>query len=297
VGPEPHVAQEIASQPDCWRQAHDLAQDVSDRLPRAAEHVAVVGCGTSLFMAMAYAGLRESAGSGETDAFPASEFPTRRYDRILAISRSGATTEILDLLDRAKGHIPTVAITADPDSAVADYADEVIPLAFADEQSVVQTRFATSALALLRASLGQDGRVLADDGERALSRDLDPVLFEAAQITFLGSSWTVGLAHEAALKLRESAQAWSESYPAMEYRHGPISIAQPGRVTWMLGDPPLGLPDEVAATGAWFETGRGLDPMAELVVAQRVALAQAINRGLDPDHPRNLTRAVVLDTR
>jgi fructoselysine-6-P-deglycase FrlB-like protein len=297
VAQPPHVAQEIASQPHCWRQAGNLAHDVFDRLPRVAEDVAVVGCGTSLYMAMAYAGLREATGSGTTDAFPASEFPPRGYDRILAISRSGATTEIIDLLDRARGHIPTVAITADPDSAATDYADDVIPLAFADEQSVVQTRFATSALALLRSSLGEDVQAIADDAERALSRDLNPVLLAAAQTTFLGSSWTIGLAHEAALKLRESAQAWSESYPAMEYRHGPISIAQPGRVTWMLGNPPLGLSDEVAATGAWFETGDGLDPMAELVVAQRVALAQAINRGLDPDHPRNLTRAVVLDVR
>src|SRR3712207_7559300 len=46
--------------------------------------------------------------------------------------------------------------------------------------------------------------------------------------TFLGRGWTIGLANEAALKLRESAQAWTESYPAMEYRHGPISITAPG---------------------------------------------------------------------
>jgi CRISPR-associated protein Cas5a/b/c len=43
----------------------------------------------------------------------------------------------------------------------------------------------------------------------------------------------------------------------MEYRHGPISIAQPSRVTWMFGEPPHGLADEVAATGAWFEPGTG----------------------------------------
>ena len=294
---EPHVAGEIASQPACWRRAHDLAHTLTDRLPRADERVAVVGCGTSLFMAMAYATLRESAGIGETDAFPASELPaSRRYDRIIAISRSGATTEVLDLLGQVRGRVPTLAITADESSDVAGVADELITLGFADEQSVVQTRFATTTLALLRAALGHDLLALAEDAEQALSRDLDPTLTEAAQITFLGRGWTVGLAHEAALKLRESAGAWAESYPAMEYRHGPISIAQGGRVTWMLGEPPSGLADEVAATGAWFETGDGLDPMAELVVAQRVALAQAVNRGLDPDQPRNLSRAVVLDS-
>jgi len=93
--------------------------------------------------------------------------------------------------------------------------------------------------------------------------------------------------------MREASQSWTESYPAMEYRHGPISIAAPGRVTWHFGASPAGLADEVAATGARFEAG-ALDPMAELVRAQRVALARALARGLDPDSPRNLTRSVIL---
>ena len=45
------------------------------------------------------------AGQGETDAFAASEMPLgRRYDRVLVLSRSGTTTEILQLLDRLPGH-------------------------------------------------------------------------------------------------------------------------------------------------------------------------------------------------
>lgn len=42
----------------------------------AGERTAIVGCGTSYYMAQAAAVLREEAGQGETDAFPASEFPT-----------------------------------------------------------------------------------------------------------------------------------------------------------------------------------------------------------------------------
>jgi glucosamine 6-phosphate synthetase-like amidotransferase/phosphosugar isomerase protein len=34
--------------------------------------------------------------------------------------------------------------------------------------------------------------------------------------------------------------------------------------------------------------------MATLVLVQRLAVALAVARGLDPDHPRNLTRSVVL---
>ena len=37
-----------------------------------------------------------------------------------------------------------------------------------------------------------------------------------------------------------------------------------------------------------------LDPLADLVRAQRLAVELAKNRGLDPDQPRNLTRSIVL---
>lgn len=68
----------------------------------------------------------------------------------MAITRSGTTTEVLHALGVA-GDIPTVAVTADPAAPVSGLAKTVIALEFADERSVVQTRFATSGLALLRA--------------------------------------------------------------------------------------------------------------------------------------------------
>jgi fructoselysine-6-P-deglycase FrlB-like protein len=302
-----HVEAEIASQPDCWRRAAELAG--APGLPGRGERVAVVGCGTSWFMGQAYAALREAAGHGETDAFQASEFPaTRRYDRVLAITRSGTTTEVIDLLGRLG--TPTTVITADPGRPAAELAGAAIVLDFADERSVVQTRFATSTLALLRASLGADVDRLACDAEVAVRLPLpvDPARCE--QITFLGRGWTVGLANEAALKCREAATFWAEAYPAMDYRHGPISIAGPRRVVWAFGDVPPGLPDDVEATGAAFLHSRHhggyaalgrwcggrepLDPMADLVLAQRVAVLLAAAQGLDPDFPRNLSRSVVL---
>jgi fructoselysine-6-P-deglycase FrlB-like protein len=290
----PQMAAELASQPDTWARAVAL-RDEQARLPGSGTRIAVVGCGTSWFMAQSYAWLREARGHGETDAFTASEaLVDRGYDAVVAITRSGTTTEVLELVQRLRGRVPTVGIIGDPTSPLVELVDEAVTLHFADERSVVQTRFATTTLAFLRASLGEDlGPAIADAG-RAIAEELDPELVAAEQFTFLGREWTIGLAHEAALKMRESAQAWTESYPAMEYRHGPISIAAPGRVAWYLGAPPTGLAAEVGATGARFETGR-LDPLAELVRVHRVALARARAVGLDPDAPRNLTRSVILD--
>jgi fructoselysine-6-P-deglycase FrlB-like protein len=287
-----HTEAEIASQPACWRRA--VENIPAGALPQPGERVAVVGCGTSWFIAMAYATLREQAGQGETDAFAASEAPTgRRYDRVLALTRSGTTTEVLDLLARTTGR--TTAITADPDTPIMSAADEVVVLDYADEKSVVQTRFATTQLALLRASLGEDlGQAIAD-AERAVAEPLPAELVDAEQFSFLGSGWSVGLAQEAALKMREASRSWTEAYPAMEYRHGPISIAGPGRVTWMLGAAPAGLREQVEATGGTF-TESGLDPMAELIRAQRVAVARAFARGLNPDEPMHLTRSVILSS-
>jgi fructoselysine-6-P-deglycase FrlB-like protein len=244
-------------------------------------------------MARAFAALREASGAGETDAFPASEFPsTRRYDRIVAITRSGTTTEVIQLLERLDDR-PRTVITAGQGSQAASVADASIILGFADERSVVQTRFATSALALLRAHLGEDLAPAILDGERALAEPLplEPTWFD--HVVFLGHGWTVAIAEEAALKLREATRTYSEAYPAMEYRHGPISLAGERSLVWVLGSPDPTLAEDAAATGASVRVA-SLDPIAELVLVHRVAIARAEAKGLDPDHPVHLTRSVVL---
>ncbi|GGU99406.1 hypothetical protein GCM10010260_39590 [Streptomyces filipinensis] len=289
-----HVEDELNSQPECWSRAAEAAKRYRDALPGPGERTAIVGCGTSYFMAQAVAGLRESAGQGETDAFAASEFPLgRSYDRVVALTRSGTTTEVLGLLGALKGRTRTTAVTGDPDTPVASMADDLVVLDFADERSVVQTRFATTALTLLRAHLGLHTDSVVADARTALATPLPEGLVGCTQFTFLGRGWTVGLAHEAGLKMREASLSWTETYPAMEYRHGPISITTEGTATWMLGPAPEGLAGQVRATGGLWIDG-GLDPLAELVRVQRLAVAVAAARGLDPDQPRHLTRSVIL---
>ncbi|MET7830321.1 MULTISPECIES: SIS domain-containing protein [unclassified Streptomyces] len=289
-----HVEDELSSQPECWIRAAEEAAGHGAALPAAGERVAIVGCGTSFFMAQAVAALREGAGQGETDAFAASEYPQgRSYDRVVALTRSGTTTEVLELLGRLRGHTRTTAVTADPHTPVMEAADDIVVLDFADERSVVQTRFATTALTLLRAHLGLHTDAVVADARTALETPLPEGLVDCAQFTFLGRGWTVGLANEAGLKMREASLAWTEAYPAMEYRHGPISVTTRGTATWMFGEAPDGLAEQVRETGALW-VGGGLDPLAELVRAQRLAVAVAAAKGLDPDQPRHLTRSVIL---
>ena len=286
------IAQELESQPGCWEEASRLAPGVGAALPSPGERVLAVGCGTSLHVAQSFAALRESSSQGETDAFPASEAPVdRAYDRVVVISRSGTTTEVVRLLDRVRG--PSVALTAVGGSPVAGRASAAIVLDFADERSVVQTRFATTALALLRRHLGQDLAAAIEDARGALASGPPEDLASYEHFVFLGRGWTVGLANEAALKVREASGSYSESYTALEYRHGPISLAGASSLVWAFSGVEPDLLDDVRATGARVVAG-DRDPMAELVLVQRMAVALAERKGLDPDHPRHLTRSVVL---
>jgi len=290
------VMQEIASQPECWSRAADLARTAatSAALPAPGERVAVVGCGTSLYMAEAFAGLREAAGLGETDAFAASEYPrSRRYDRVIALTRSGTTTEVIDLLRTLPAGQRSSVITTGAQLPASLVADDVIVMDFADEQSIVQTRFATSALALWRAHLGHSLDAAVADARTALAEGVPAGTGAQEQFTFLGTGWTVGLADEAALKLREMSQTWTESYPAMEFRHGPISVIGDRSVVWIFGAAPTGLVDELAVTGCTVVQS-ALDPMAHLISAQLLGVDVAERRGLNPDEPRNLTRSIVL---
>lgn len=296
-----HTRMEIASQADCWAEADRRAAGEVKGLPPIGDDVLVIGCGTSLYVAQVYAALREAAGQGRTDALPASEvtgaiFATRGYRCVLAISRSGTTTEVRTVLAALPAGVTPRAVTAVADSPIAGAVQTPVVLDFANEESVVQTRFATTAVALLRRHTGADlGHVIAD-GRRALTTALPAVPLvdaDAAHVVFLARGWAVGLASEAALKSRESAGSHSEAYPALEYRHGPISVAGPQTLVWALTSLDPDLRADITATGATLEEGE-LDPLAELVRVQRWAIAAADVAGLDADSPKHLARSVVL---
>jgi glucosamine--fructose-6-phosphate aminotransferase (isomerizing) len=290
------TSREISSQPSVWEQGIALADEARAALAAPGERMLVLGCGTSWFMAQSVAALRERAGYGETDAICASEYqPGRPYDRIVAITRSGTSTEVLDALRQAPAGARRVAVTAVSGEPVDDLTDVRLLLDFADETSVVQTRFPTTVLALARAALGEDLSGLVADGRTALAAPLPAAPADIDHLVFLGTGWTYGLANEAALKVREAAQAWSESYPAGDFRHGPVAVAGARTLVWTFGAVPAGL-DEVARGAGATVHRDGLDPVAQLVLAQRFALALAAERGLDPDRPRLLTRSVVLQS-
>ncbi|MFB9831433.1 SIS domain-containing protein [Actinoallomurus acaciae] len=284
---------EIASQPGSWIRAQAQSRSGPGGLPEAGEKVLVLGCGTSYYVAAAYAWLREQRGHGPTDAVIASELPEvlRPYDRVVAISRSGTTTEVHRALRRLGDDTPITAVLGALDTPIASLATDIVDLSYADERSVVQTRFPTTLLALLRAQLGARAQAeLVDSGERAVNAEVTETL--PRQLVVLASGWAAALAQEAALKCRESAGMWAEAYATGEYRHGPISVAGPDTLVWAMT--PLSAVEITAieATGARVHHG-GTEPLAELVLLQRHAVAWAASVGRDADLPVHLTRSVV----
>jgi len=291
-----HIEAEIATQPQNWRDAREVALEHRSLLPAPGEHVAVVGCGTSYYMAQAFAALREAAGLGVTDAWTPTEARLDRgYDRVVTITRSGTTTEVAELLAAISGRIPATVITSSPGTPVLELAAPILTPEI-DEESVVQTRFATATLAMLRWHLGEDLTEVAAAGQAVLDAPESSLgaAVTADQLTFVGRGWTTGIAQEAGLKLRESAQLWTEAYPMMEYRHGPVSISAPGRVVWAFGELVPDFAPDVAATGAELMHAP-IDAMADLLRVHRLCVVRARAAGLDPDQPRNLTRSIILD--
>ena len=289
------TTQEIASQPACWLQARQQAKVGVTGLPADGERVLVLGCGTSFYVAAAYAWLREQSGQGMTDAVIASELPTRvrDYDRVIAISRSGTTTEVSQALASLGGRMPVTAILGELGTPVGAAAQDIIDLSYADERSVVQTRFPTTLLILLRTSLGGSDAAIDVALEQVQSVIATPVKRrQPRQLVVLATGWAAALAQEAALKCRESAGMWAEAYASGEFRHGPISVAGPGSLIWALT--PL-TPVQVSAmvdTGATLYQGTN-DPQVELVDLQKHAVSWATAAGRNADLPTHLSRSVV----
>jgi fructoselysine-6-P-deglycase FrlB-like protein len=255
--------------------------------------VAVIGCGTSLHIGRAWSLARSAEGIGPTSACPASEVWAARGEVAILISRSGSTSEVLWAARALARSATTIGITAVRDSPLTALADHVIVLDFADERSIVQTRWATCVLAMLRAHIGHPIRDLAREAEEAVASELPVDPSGYSRFVFLGRGWAAGLADEAGLKLREGAGAWSESYPSMEYRHGPMSVTGVPTLVWSLGQLAPDLHADISASGAAVVSS-ARDPMVELIYVQRAAVSLALSRGLNPDAPEHLTRSVVL---
>jgi glucosamine--fructose-6-phosphate aminotransferase (isomerizing) len=161
-------------------------------------------------------------------------------------------------------------------------------------------------------------------------RTLAPKYGEAQSFLFLGRGVHYPIAREGALKLKESAYLHAEGYPSGELKHGPNALVAEGTPLVMIAtyDPAdadsvqryekvVHLMRDMRQQGAEIlaiaNTGdeaiasiatdviyidpapEPLLPIYEIVPLQLLSYFISIHRGIDVDHPRNLTKAVLFE--
>lgn len=247
-----------------------MAGDSELLLPHFGEHVAVIGWGCAWHAAIAYAGLRQEAGHGPTEAFTPTEVPPyRTFDRAVVLAADGEdpwTRERLHSLRREA--VITTVITARSDSTAAALAGHLITVSFASERTP-GTRFATSVMALVRAHLGEDLEPVIAGAEEAMRSPSEPEWAAFAGHLFLGHGWTLGPANAVASTFRRFGLTAS-SCVASEWREATAFPVGTGTLAWIFGAPDDSIGEELAAAGATVRIA-DRDAMVELVRAQMAA--------------------------
>jgi glucosamine--fructose-6-phosphate aminotransferase (isomerizing) len=210
---------------------------------------------------------------------------------VIGISQSGASPDIVGVLEAAvRQGAPTLAITNDPSSPLANVADHVVGLAAGPELAIAATKtYTTSLLAIARLSLALDpdpaasaalaavpdamaAALVAESGVTALAAELAAAPGSFDRCVVIGRGFEYATAREWALKLKELGQVFADPYSAADFRHGPIALVHPGIPVLVLapaGDAAAGQVDLLGDLRA-----RGVDTVVVSDVAETRALGR-----------------------
>lgn len=249
----------------------------------------------------------------------------------LAISQSGQSPDLILSARAARdAGALVVAIVNDPASPLGEVAELTIPMLAGPERSVAATKsYIASLLVLARlVAAWTEEEELADALNKApqilrnaWALDWSPAvehLSKGAGLYVLGRGLSLGIAQEAALKLKETCGLHAEAYSAAEVKHGPMAIVRAGFPVLMMvpndeardAFEPLardfierGAPVILAGTkepGALtLPVLPGLHPVlapiASIQSFYRLAAELSLARGLHPDRPPHLSK--VTETR
>lgn len=334
---------EIFSQPDAWAKTLQKLRSLTAEISAVFQQgnfqaVLLTGCGSTYYLAVAAAAVCQQLTGIPARGLPASEiwlYPDSAYiptqqTLLVAISRSGETTETLRAVEafKARGQGKVITLSCYGDMPLATAGDLNLVLDAGQEQSVAQTRafsvlyLGTVFLAALWAGktdlldamnkLPEAGtNLLRDYAERARELGSDLTL---ERFYLLGSGLRYGLAAEVSLKLKEMSLSHSEPFHFLEYRHGPMSMVTPKTLIYGMVSDANGAAEalvlaEMKARGAQilslgetegdviFNSGvpEAVRNVLYLPVAQLIAFERSLAKGLNPDRPNNLETVVRLD--
>lgn len=248
-----------------------------------------------------------------------------RATLLLAVSQSGASPDLLAAVAsaRAAGALIVALVNAES-SPLARAADYAIPLHAGPERSIAATKSYIASLAAITqlvACWSADRELLAalallpQQLETAWRLDwhaaIDP-LKTVPDLYVVGRGLGLGVAQEAALKLKETCRIHAEALSAAELLHGPMALVRPGFPVLMFAqddETHSGVQDlagELTDRGARVLLAGAQSPHALVLPTQsahpaiqpilmvqsfyRLVNALALERGLDPDHPPHLRK-------
>jgi glucosamine--fructose-6-phosphate aminotransferase (isomerizing) len=223
-----------------------IAGSLRDRPPR---HVVIAARGTSDHAAV-YAQYVLGVRHGWTVGLGAPSIvsiygatPDVRDALVIGISQSGASPDIVALIAEARAQgAPTIAITNEPESALAVAADRTIALGAGPERAIAATKTYTAellAIALLSAALTDDAAdraavaAIPDTLAQVLDHEpeIEAIARDQAATTralVIARGFEYATAREWALKLKELARVFADPYSAADFQHGPLTLVEPG---------------------------------------------------------------------
>ncbi len=308
-----------------WRDALNL--DLGSASLEPGVPIVVIGCGTSYYLAQTIAlsfvshGLEAIAvPGGEWNLRPESYVPVHKRIQVLALSRSGETTETIAAARRSLGRNERViGITCEPGSSLTTACTACIAIPTHPEEDIVMTTSA-SLMLLVGLRLSQNGSGLTIAGinhaqsmlERARLK-LDALVRDRTHFVYLGGGALYGVAQEGALKLMEMSLSYSQAYHPLEYRHGPMALVDQATLVVMLYQPQTlqeetALVNELRSKGAAVigvggpgdlslelnEPDPALRGLIALPTLQWLGERLAQSKGLNTREPRHLTKVVML---
>ena len=243
----------------------------------------------------------------------------------VAVSQSGGSSDLVTSLKTARScGAVTVAVTNAPDSALADSADLHIDIHAGTERAVAATKtYTAELLALHLLFAGADGTAELPTAAAATLREnsvgrigeLAPRYRFAERLITTARGFSYPTAREAALKLMETSYLSAQAFSSADLLHGPLAMIDSGVPVIAIASPGRGGEALAATIGRLEDTGADvvrigppgavpvaygnvperLAPVLEILPLQRLARHLALDRGIDPDRPRGLSK--VTDTR
>ncbi len=197
---------------------------------------------------------------------------------VVGISQSGQSPDIVEVLREARRQgAPTVALTNEAASPLAQAAEHVLPLHAGAERAVAATKTYTAqlfAVALLSAALRKDEKAWAElkglpdqvaaaiDGNAAAIADAARYR-EATGLVVLGRGYNLATASEIALKVQETTGVMGQAYSSADFLHGPMAILLRGLPVLLAAPGPRAFEDLDAVVGLAKKTGTPLIAISE----------------------------------